>query len=117
MPDHSRAEYSSAHSSSAEDSSAESRARGEMGGGCETVCGGVRVDMLMTARGERSTSCWYRCRVTRGTGDNRAWRASRAELSKSEDIIRSGRRSWNNWMAGRAVLGDGHSRACCWCDY
>ena len=64
MSDHSRAEYSSADGSgadgsSAEDSSAESGARGENGGGCETVCGGVRVNMIMMAIHERTTSCWH----------------------------------------------------------
>ena len=60
---------------------------------------------------ERGTSCWHG-HVTWGTGDNCAWRATRAELSKSQNMIRSCRRSWNNWVAGGAELGDGRSRAC-----
>lgn len=64
---------------------------------------------------ERTTSCGHP-RVTWGTGDYRACRASRAELSESQNVIRSCRRSWNNWIAGRAELGDGRSRACWWSD-
>ena len=115
MPDDSGAKNSSASASagasSAENLGAESRARGENGRGCKTVRGGVCVNMLVMAKFKRSTSWWY-SRRARSTGDNRAWRASRAELSNSQDVIRSCRRSWNNWVTGRAELGNGLSRAC-----
>ena len=97
--------------SSAENPSAESRARGENGRGRETVCGGVCVNRLVTAKCKRTTS-WWHGRKARSTGDNRAWRASRAELGNSQNVIRSCRRSRNNWVTGRAELGNGLSRAC-----
>ena len=118
MPDDSSAKTPSAENpsasvgaSSAENPSAESRARGENGRCCETVCGRVCVNRLVTAKCKRSTS-WWHSRRARSTGDNRAWRASRAELSNSQNVIRSCRRSWNNWVTGRAELGNGLSRAC-----
>lgn len=77
MPD-----QSSAERSGAEHAGVESRAGGENGGGCETVKGGVRVNILMIAKHERSPSCLHR-RMTWSTGDNRASRAIRAELGKS----------------------------------
>ena len=51
------------------------------------------------------------------TGENRAWRTSRAELGESQNLIRSCRRSWNNRVASRAKLGDGDSRASWQCNY
>lgn len=121
MPDDSSAEdpgavSSSVDNSSAEDpsagnSSAESRARGKNRGGCEPVCGGVRVNMLETTRCKRSASRRHNGRA-QSTADNGTWRASRAELSNGQNVILSCRRSWNNWVAGRAELGNGLSRAC-----
>ena len=42
--------------------------------------------MLMMAIHERSTSCWHH-HVRCDTGDNGAWRAGRAELGDSQNMI------------------------------